>query len=164
MRPLTAQVRRIAALVWTERRLYLIGAVFVALSIGTGLAYPQVIRLIIDDGVQAGRTARLNQLAIALVVILLVESVATFVRDYCFNLGAERVAARLRRLVFETLLRQDVHFFDQRETGEITTRLWADVPVLQFVLGEELADACGSRSSPSAALDCCSTRRCPLRC
>jgi len=141
VRPLTAQARRIAALVWTERRLYLIGAVFVALSIGTGLAYPQVIRLIIDDGVQAGRTARLNQLAIALVVILLVESIATFVRDYCFNLGAERVAARLRRLVFETLLRQDVHFFDRRETGEITTRLWADVPVLQFVLGEELADA-----------------------
>jgi len=138
---LTAQARRIAALVWTERRLYLIGAVFVALSIGTGLAYPQVIRLIIDDGVQAGRTARLNQLAIALVVILLVESVATFVRDYCFNLGAERVAARLRRLVFDTLLRQDVHFFDRRETGEITTRLWADVPVLQIVLGEELADA-----------------------
>jgi ATP-binding cassette subfamily B protein len=138
---LTAQARRIAALVWTERRLYLIGALFVALSIGTGLAYPQVIRLIIDDGVQAGRTARLDQLAIALVVILLVESMATFVRDYCFNLGAERVAARLRRLVFETLLRQDVHFFDRRETGEITTRLWADVPVLQFVLGEELADA-----------------------
>jgi len=141
VQPLTAQARRIVALVWTERRLYLTGAVFVALSIGTGLAYPQVIRLIIDDGVQAGRTARLNQLAVTLVVILLVESVATFVRDYCFNLGAERVAARLRRLVFETLLRQDVHFFDRRETGEITTRLWADVPVLQFVLGEELADA-----------------------
>jgi ABC-type multidrug transport system fused ATPase/permease subunit len=141
VRPLTAQARRIAALVWMERRLYLTGVVFVVLSIGTGLAYPQVIRLIIDDGVQAGRTARLNQLAIALVAILFVESAATFVRDYCCNLGAERVAARLRRLVFDTLLRQDVHFFDRRETGEITTRLWADVPVLQFVLGEELADA-----------------------
>ncbi len=141
MRPLTAQTRRIAALVWSERRLYLTGAIFVALSIGTGLAYPQVIRLIIDDGVQAGRTARLNQLAILLVAILLVESAATFVRDYCFNLGAERVAARLRRIVFETLLRQDVHFYDRRETGEITTRLWADVPALQIVLGEELADA-----------------------
>jgi ATP-binding cassette subfamily B protein len=138
---LTLQARRIAALVWSERRLYLTGVIFVALSIGTGLAYPQVIRLIIDDGVQAGRTARLNQLAILLVGILLVESAATFARDYCFNFGAERVAARLRRMVFETLLRQDVHFFDRRETGEITTRLWADVPALQFVLGEELADA-----------------------
>jgi ABC-type multidrug transport system fused ATPase/permease subunit len=141
VRPLTAQTRRIAALVWSERRLYLTGVIFVALSIGTGLAYPQVIRLIIDDGVQAGRNSRLNQLAILLVAILLVESAATFVRDYCFNLGAERVAARLRRIVFETLLRQDVHFYDRRETGEITTRLWADVPALQLVLGEELADA-----------------------
>ena len=138
---MTLQVRRIAGLVWSERRLYLTGVTFVALSIGTGLAYPQVIRLIIDDGVQAGRTARLNQLAIMLVGILLVESAATFARDYCFNFGAERVAARLRRMVFETLLRQDVHFFDRRETGEITTRLWADVPALQLVLGEELADA-----------------------
>ena len=138
---MTLQVRRIVALVWSERRLYLTGVIFVALSIGTGLAYPQVIRLIIDDGVQAGRTARLNQLAILLVGILLVESAATVARDYCFGLGAERVAARLRRMVFETLLRQDIQFFDRRETGEITTRLWADVPPLQFVLGEELADA-----------------------
>ena len=101
-----------------------------------------MIRLIIDDGVQAGRTARLNQLAIALVVILLVESVATVRRATTASTSAPSAsAARLRRLVFETLLRQDVHFFDQRETGEITTRLWADVPALQFVLGEELADA-----------------------
>jgi ATP-binding cassette subfamily B protein len=100
-----------------------------------------VIRLIIDDGVHAGRAARLNDLATILVGLLLVESAATFVRDYCFNLGAERVTAGLRRLVFETLLRQDVQFFDRRDTGEITTRLWADVPALQFVLGEELADA-----------------------
>jgi len=141
VRPLTTQARRIAALLWSERRLYLIGAVFVALSIGTGLAYPQVIRLIIDDGVQPGRTARLNELAILLIGILFVESAATFARDYCYNLGAERVAARLRQMVFETLLRQDIHFFDRRETGEITTRLWADVPALQVVLGEELADA-----------------------
>jgi ATP-binding cassette subfamily B protein len=73
--------------------------------------------------------------------ILIVEAIATCVRDYCFNLGAERVIARLRRAVFRTMLVQDVEFFDRRDAGEITTRLWADVPALQYVLGEELADA-----------------------
>jgi len=141
MRPLTPQLRRIASLVWAERRLYLLGLPFVAISIGTGLAYPQVIRVLIDEGVQGGRIERLNQMALLLVGILLVEAVATFVRDYCFNLGAERTIARLRQLVFETLLRQDVQFFDRRDTGEITTRLWSDVPALSIVLGEELADA-----------------------
>ena len=88
------QLRRIWFLVWAERRLYLAGLPFVAISICTGLAYPQVIRLLIDEGVQGGRVERLNQMALLLVGILLVEAVATFARDYCFNLGAERVTAR----------------------------------------------------------------------
>ena len=96
----TTQLRRIAAVVWSERRLYLTGSVFVAVSIGTALAYPQVIRLIIDDAIAGGQTRRLNQLAAIMVGVLLVEAVSTCVRDYCFNLGAERVAAALRRLVF----------------------------------------------------------------
>ena len=137
----SSQVRRIAALVWSERRLYLPGTLFVLLSIGTGLGYPQVIRLIIDEGVQGHQFARLNQLALVLVAILVVEAFSTGLRDYCYSLGAERAAIRLRRMVFDRLLRQDVHFFDRRDTGEIATRLSADVPVLQFVLGEELADA-----------------------
>ncbi len=135
------QIRRIARLIWHERRLYLPGTLFVLVSIGTGLAYPQIIRLIIDEGVQGHQIARLNQLALILVGILVVEAFSTGLRDYCFNLGAERAALRLRREVFDTLLRQDVQFFDRRDTGEITTRLWADVPMLQVVLGEELADA-----------------------
>jgi len=141
MNATTTQLRRIAAVVWSERRLYLTGSIFVAVSIGTALAYPQVIRLIIDDAIAGGQTRRLNQLASIMIGVLLLEAVSTCVRDYCFNLGAERVAAALRRLVFGALLRQDVQFFDRRDTGEITTRLWADVPALQHVLGEEFADA-----------------------
>jgi ABC-type multidrug transport system fused ATPase/permease subunit len=136
-----AQVGDVARLVWAERRPYLIGAIFVAFSLGTALAYPQVIRLIIDDAIGGGQAERLNQLTLWMVVILLVEAVATGARDYYFGLGAERVGVRLRRMVFETLLRQDIQFFDQRDIGEITTRLWADVPPLEYVLGEEFADS-----------------------
>jgi ABC-type multidrug transport system fused ATPase/permease subunit len=134
-------LRRIFAFVLEERRLYFTGCLFVTLSIGTGLTYPLVIRWIIDDGVQAGHLARLNQLSLAMLVILVVEAASTLARDYCFNLGAERVAARIRRAAFRTLLVQDIEFFDRRDAGAMTTRLWADVPALQYILGEELADA-----------------------
>ena len=110
-------------------------------SLGTALVYPQVIRLIIDEAIEGGQAQRLNQLSLWMVVILLVEAVATGARDYYFGLGAERVGVRLRRLVFDTLLRQDIEFFDTRDIGEITTRLWADVPPLEYVLGEEFADS-----------------------
>jgi len=135
------QVRRVLALVWAERRLYLPGCIFIAFSIATGLSYPLVVRWIIDDGIQGGRVDRLNQLALLLVFILIGEALSTYARDYCFNLGAERVAARLRRAAVRTLLVQDIEFFDRRDAGELTARLAGDVPPLQFVLGEEFADA-----------------------
>ena len=138
---LLAQVARVARLVWAERRTYLAGTIFVVVSIGTALAYPQVIRLIIDEGIIGGQAERLNQLSLWMVVILLVEAAGTGARDYFFGLGAERVGVRLRRLVFGTLLRQDIQFFDRRDVGEITTRLSADVPPLEYVLGEEFADS-----------------------
>ena len=128
------------SLVWAERRPYLLGAVFVVFSTLTALVYPFVVRLIIDDAIGAGHLEQLNQLSLMMVGILLVEAIATGGRDYCFGLGAERVGVRLRALVFQTLLRQDIQFFDSRDTGEITTRLWADVPPLEHVLGEELAE------------------------
>jgi len=139
--PIARQIRRVLALVWEERRLYVPGCACIAFSIATGLSYPLVIRWIIDDGIQGGRIDRLNQLALILVGILVGEALATYGRDYSFNLGAERVAARLRRAAVRTLLVQDIEFFDRRDAGEMTTRLSGDVPPLQFVLGEEFADA-----------------------
>jgi ATP-binding cassette subfamily B protein len=141
-RPLVAQTARVASLIWTERRPYLAGGVFVAMSIGTALAYPYVIRLIIDDAIQGGQVSRLNELSLVMVAILLVEAVSTWGRDYFFGIGADRVGSRLRRMVFDTLLLQDIEFFDVHDTGQITARLSADIPPLEYVLAEELADTC----------------------
>ncbi len=140
VRGVFAEVRRVAALIGAERRAYLAGLVFVTISIATALGYPYVIRLIIDDAIRGGEVHRLNQLSLILVGILFGEAIATWGRDYFFGLGAERIGIRLRRMCFDTLLRQDVEFFDRRDTGEITTRLWSDVPPLEWVLGEEFAD------------------------
>ena len=90
--------RRVLSLVWAERGAYLPGLFFVVVGIGTALVYPQVIRLIIDDGIQGGQVQRLNQLSLWMVAILIVEAVATGARDYYFGLGAERVGVRLRRM------------------------------------------------------------------
>ncbi len=133
-------LKPVARLVWAERGPYLPGVVFVFFSTLTALAYPYVVKQILDDAIGAGNIQRLTQLSLMMVGILIVEALATSGRDYCFGVGSERVGLRLRSLVFRTLLRQDIQFFDSRDTGEITTRLWADVPPLEHALGEELAE------------------------
>jgi ATP-binding cassette subfamily B protein len=136
-----ALLQRIFGLVRAERNAYAKGFAFVAIGLVTGLTFPQVVRVILDEAIAGGRLGALDTLALVLLGILVLEGVATCCRDYYFNLGAERAVATLRRSVFEHLLAQDVTFFDSRNTGEIATRLSGDAAALQWVLGEELADA-----------------------
>ena len=135
------QLRAIFALVLEQRRLYAIGTVFVVVGIAAGLVYPLLVGRLIDDGVTGGRLDRINQLGLALLGVLVVEGVSTSIRDYYYNMAAERAISRLRQKVFEHLLRQEIAFFDREKTGELTTRLWSDVPAIGRVIGDELADA-----------------------
>jgi len=140
-RPPTSGLRTILPLVRNERRNYAIGSIFVVIGIITALAYPYAIKLTIDEGVMRGDAHRINVLAAIMLGLLLSEGVATCLRDYWFNVAAERIAATLRKRTLAHLLAQEIAFFDSRNTGELTTRLAADIPPLQRVLGEEFADA-----------------------
>src|SRR6266496_1116403 len=128
-------------LVREQRRPYATGTIFVGVGIVAALAYPQVIRLIIDEGILGGRVERINALGLLMVTLLLVEAIATFMRNGLFNLAAERMAAQLQQRTFEHLLQQDIAFFDSHTTGELTSRLATAIPALQRAFGDDLADA-----------------------
>jgi ABC-type multidrug transport system fused ATPase/permease subunit len=135
------QLRALALLVLEQRWLYVVGSAFVAIGLGAALSYPIIVKRLIDEGVLAGQSSRVNELALLLVVLLAAEGVATIVRNYYFNLAAERLMSRLRQRVFDHLLRQEIKFFDSRSVGELTTRLWDDVTVIGRVISERLGDA-----------------------
>jgi ATP-binding cassette subfamily B protein len=132
------QLRALGVLLWDQRRLYAVGSIFVAIGLVAALSYPILVKRLIDEGVLAGQMSRVNDLALLLLVLLAAEGVATVVRDYYFNLAAERLMVRVRQRVFDHLLRQEIGFFDNRSVGELTTRLWDDVTVLGRVVGEPL--------------------------
>src|SRR5438093_7522824 len=132
--PLRALLRR-------QRRLYALGVVFVVVGIATALAYPQVIRSMIDDGILRGRLDRVNRLGLLMAALLTIEAGAPLLRNYLFNLAAQRMTAELQERAFEHVLKQDIAFFDSATTGSLTARIAASVPALQAILGDELADA-----------------------
>lgn len=113
----------------------------IAVGMFTTLGYPQAIRIMIDQGWKAGRVDLINKLALIMLVLLLGEAFTTFWRNYFFNLGSERISARLRQNAFEHLLHQEIAFFDQTNTGMLTARLWSEIPNIHWLLGEKLGDA-----------------------
>ena len=78
-----------------------------------------------------------------------------FVQVYLLTSTTERVVAALREDVFAHLVRLSPGFFTERRTGELTSRLSADLAVLQSLhehvdLGDVAPDRCFS-----SAASCC---------
>lgn len=136
-----AQLRALFRLLWRERRSYLGALGFVMVGMFTTLAYPQVIRMTIDEGLRGGHAERINFLALIMAGLLFGEAIATFFRNYLFNLAAEHVTAQLRQDAFVHLLQQEIAFFDDANTGALTTRLWSEIPHVRWLVGERLGDA-----------------------
>jgi ABC transporter fused permease/ATP-binding protein len=129
---------RLLALARPEWRRLASGSVFLILGSAAGLAYPQAIRVVLDGALAAG-VASVNRAALAMVVIFAVQSVAVATRYVLFTVAGERIVTRLRADLYTSLVAQEIAFFDQRRTGELTSRLSSDATVLQNTVSVNLS-------------------------
>ena len=125
------KLSRVLALAKPELRPLTIATVALLVSAAITLAYPQVVRILVDGVLTDGDSAVLNQAIAGLVVLFAVRGVFTYLRSYLFTVTGERIVARLRRDLYRSLVRQEIAFFDERRTGELTNRLASDTTVLQ---------------------------------
>ncbi len=100
-----------------------------------GLAFPQVVRHLLDAAFQQHDRALLDRIAIGLVLAFALQGVMNFIQVYLLTGTAELVVAGLREDAFAHLVRLSPGFFTERRTGELTSRLSADLAVLQSLLG-----------------------------
>ena len=60
--------------------------------------------------------------------------------EYFLKLAGERLTARVRKALFEALLRQRIAFFDDSPTGELVSVLWSDVESIHMAVAHHLPD------------------------
>lgn len=120
---------RVLALARPEVGLLAMATLALLFSAGLNLAYPRLVGFIID-AVQEGGAA-LDDYALLLMGLFAVGALFTALRSYWFTVAGERVVARLRRKLYDSLVGQDIAFFDHHRTGELTNRLAADTTVVQ---------------------------------
>ncbi|XP_041757311.2 ATP-binding cassette sub-family B member 9 [Coregonus clupeaformis] len=75
---------------------------------------------------------------ITLTVLALVSSIAIGVRGGLFNLTFARLNLRLRNLLFRSLMRQEMGFFDANHTGDITSRLTSDTTQVSDLISQNV--------------------------
>ena len=104
------------------------------LSTAVGLAFPLVVRELLDAAFLAGDEGLLNRIALGLLALFAVQATVNFGQSYLTASVAERVVAGLRLDLFERLVRQPPGFFATRRVGELTSRIASDAGLVQQVL------------------------------
>lgn len=108
-----------------------------------GLALPLLARDLFNEAFAArglvAEVTDLNRITLALVAIFSLQAVFNFLRVYLLGLVGEGVVADLRKKLYGHLLDLPVPFFDGHKTGEITSRLTADVATVQAAVSQGAA-------------------------
>ena len=120
-----------------------VAAAVVALlvTVGTGLAIGQGLKVLIDSGFAAGDAAALDRALLFLLSLAVIMAAGTFARFYFVSWVGERVVADLRQAVFGRILSLHTGFFEVTRTGEVLSRLTTDTTLLQTVIGSSASVA-----------------------
>ena len=111
----------------------LVSAAGLVLGLGQGL------RHLVDEGFSAASRAALDQAALVMFGLVAALAVATCGRFWLVSWLGERVAADLRRTVFNHLLTLSPAYYERARTGDILSRLTADIALLQSLTGSAVS-------------------------
>lgn len=122
------------------RKEYLLGMFFLLGSSLANLAFPKLLGDLVNSGSQGSLGQTLNQTAIFLGGLLIIQSVFSYFRIVLFVNVTEKSLALLRRATYNHLIKLPLKFFEQRRVGELNSRISADVTLLQETLTTTLAE------------------------
>lgn len=126
-----ASIGRVLSLAKPEWRDLSMGFFFLVISSAAGLVFPRGIQELLDGVLADESGASIDRAAFFMLGVLALQALTSSLRYMFFTRSGERVVARLRKDLYASILKQEVAFFDERKTGELTSRLASDTSVLQ---------------------------------
>jgi ATP-binding cassette subfamily B protein len=123
-----------------------------AVSSAASLSLPVAFRTMIDHGFRGGNAGDIDRAFLLLFAVALVLAVGTATRFFFVSLLGERVVADLRRQLYGHLIGLDAAFHDRNRSGELVSRLTADVELIRNIVGSVMSIALRSSITAIGAL------------
>ncbi len=102
------------------------------------LLSPQVLRLVIDQGITAGNVQTLIWATLALIAVAAVRGLFSFTQGFWSEKASQSVAYELRNALFDKLQNLSFTYHDQAQTGQLMTRITSDVEQVRTFIGNGL--------------------------
>jgi len=124
-----------------NKGIFFLGLLALALSSLILLAFPRLAGELLDVASGKGTYFQsIDHVAIALLLILFIQGIFSFIRVYTFSIVSERGMANVREAVYRKVVWLPMSFYDNRRVGEVMSRLTSDVATLQDTFSLVLAE------------------------
>lgn len=99
---------------------------------------PQLLRVLIDEGIGKLNLQMVFLVAAALVGVAVVRGVFNFLQGYLSEKTSQGVAYDMRNAIFEKLQNLSFSYHDRAQTGKLMTRMTSDVELVRIFVGNGL--------------------------
>ena len=126
--------KKLKAFYWPYKKHFIISMIFLIFVTGITVVYPMILQITIDDVIIQGEYGWIPYLAFGFIAIMVVKGIATFIQQYNGDLFGITSVYRLRNELYEKLQFLPFSYYDNAKTGDLMSRLTADVEAFRFFL------------------------------
>ncbi|MGB0386999.1 MAG: ABC transporter ATP-binding protein [Ardenticatenaceae bacterium] len=133
-----ASFKRSLHYIWPHLAMAMGALLSLLLVTGMNLYSPQLIRLLIDDGIAARSWNGIVIATVGLLLVALGRGVFNFLQGYWSEKVSQNVAYDLRNDVYAKLANLSFSYHDQHQTGQLMTRVTSDVEAVRLFFAQGL--------------------------
>ncbi|WP_370296213.1 ABC transporter ATP-binding protein [Rossellomorea marisflavi] len=119
---------------WPYKSQFIISMTFLIFVTGITVVYPIILQITIDDVILKGDYQWIPYLAFGFVGIMALKGIGTFIQQYFGDLFGITSVYRLRNELYQKLQFLPFSYYDNAKTGDLMSRLTADVEAFRFFL------------------------------
>ncbi|KAG0229847.1 ATP-binding cassette permease mdl1 [Actinomortierella wolfii] len=137
--------KRLLSLARPEAKMLSLGVALLIVSSGISMTVPFAMGKIIDIVTHSQESLEafgltLPQMFLGLAGVFVMGSLANAGRMFIMRVSGERIVVRLRQQLFDSIIKQEIAFFDTNKTGDLISRLSLDTNVVGKSLTFNIAD------------------------
>ena len=114
------------------------------LLVGVELYAPWVVKtmveIVTEPSVSQDNLGRIAQLALLVLFVYVLRAVLQFIRSYMAHVAGWSVVADVRAMVYEHLQRLSLRFYEDKQTGQLMSRVVNDVDLLEHLIAHAVPD------------------------
>lgn len=127
--------RELKSYYWQDKGFLWGSVIGLAIATSLGLVYPLLLKTLIDDMINPGKYEGVLGLSLAAMGIIIVKASFQYVHGFCGGRLGNRLAYRLRNGCYEKLQQLSFSYYDTAKTGDLMSRLTADIEGMRNFIG-----------------------------